>query len=280
MWAALVCVYGAIKGVRDVIKKKAMEKSTAIEVLFFYTLISFLLVTPSAKTAVSVDYSYMWLIAIKSLVIFVAWICGFNAIKQLPVGFYGIMDMSRVIISTALGVIVLGESLTTNKIVGMALVIAGLLLVNLGNKGKNSEKTKPVYIALVMVSCFGNATSAMFDKILMQHMSSGQLQFWYMLFLVIFYLGYILITRTRISIKNALKNHWIWILSVLFVIGDRALFIANSSPDSTLVAMTLIKQCSVLVTIICGRLVFKEKRTLYKLCCAAVVIAGIVIAVV
>ena len=69
-------------------------------------------------------------------------------------------------------------------------------------------------------------------------------------------------------------------MSVLFVIGDRALFIANSDPNSTVVTMTLIKQCSVLVTIIGGRLMFKEKRTLYKIACALVVIAGIVIAVV
>lgn len=280
MWVALVCVYGAIKGVRDIIKKKAMEKSTAIEVLFFYTLISFILVTPSFKTAVSIDYGYMWLIFIKSAVIFVAWICGFNAIKRLPVGLYGIMDMSRVLISTTLGVVVLGEILTANKVIGMALVIAGLILVNLSGRKGNSERTKTVYIVLVLISCFGNATSAMFDKILMQHMTSGQLQFWYMLFLVLLYLGYILVTRTKISIKNALKNYWIIILSVLFVIGDRALFIANSNADSTLVTMTLIKQCSVLVTIIGGRIVFKEERTLYKLACAAVIIVGIVIAVI
>ena len=68
-------------------------------------------------------------------------------------------------------------------------------------------------------------------------------------------------------------------MSVLFVIGDKALFIACSKQESTVVAMTLIKQCSVMITIIGGRFVFKEKRTLYKMVCAAVIIAGIVFAV-
>ena len=282
MWIALVCLYGVIKGMRDVIKKKALGKSTAIEVLFFYTLISFILTVPTATDAFSIDYSYMWIIAIKSTVIFIAWICGFNAIKKLSVGLYGIMDMARVLISTSLGVIALGEILTMNKVIGMLLVIAGLVLVNLHSKKGNTERTQGKYIALVMGSCVGNAVSGTLDKVLMSggHMTSGQLQFWYMLFLVLLYLGYILVTRTKIDWKNSIKNYWIIILSVLFVIGDRALFIANQDPNSTVVTMTLIKQCSVMVTIIGGRLVFKEKRTLYKIACASVVIAGILIAVV
>ena len=30
MWIGLVCLYGVLKGVRDIIKKKAMEKNSAI----------------------------------------------------------------------------------------------------------------------------------------------------------------------------------------------------------------------------------------------------------
>jgi drug/metabolite transporter (DMT)-like permease len=67
---------------------------------------------------------------------------------------------------------------------------------------------------------------------------------------------------------------------VLFVIGDKALFIACAQQDSAVITMTLIKQCSVLITIIGGRLVFKEKGVLHKLLCACVIIAGIAVAVI
>lgn len=279
MWIALVCVYGILKGVRDVIKKKAMEKNSAMEVLFFYTFISFLFVTPEVKNAISIDFHNIGFIMIKSAIIFIAWICSFKAIKKLPIGFYGIMDMSRVIFATALGVLVLGETLTEHKIVGMALVLIGLLFVNMG-KNNGGEKAKAVYIFLVLVSCLCNAVSELLDKMLMQSMNSGQLQFWYMFFLVVLYLGYMLVTKTKIQWRTLYKNYWVIILSVLFVIGDKALFIACSKPDSTVVAMTLIKQCSVMVTILGGRLVFKEKRTLYKMLCAAVIIAGILFAII
>ena len=279
MWIALVCVYGILKGVRDVIKKKAMEKNSAMEVLFFYTFTSFLFVTPEVKNAISIDFHNIGFIMIKSAIIFIAWICSFKAIKKLPIGFYGIMDMSRVIFATALGVLVLGETLTEHKIVGMALVLIGLLFVNMG-KNSGGEKAKAVYIFLVLVSCLCNAVSELLDKMLMQSMNSGQLQFWYMFFLVVLYLVYMLVTKTKIQWRTLYKNYWVIILSVLFVIGDKALFIACSKPDSTVVAMTLIKQCSVMVTILGGRLVFKEKRTLYKMLCAAVIIAGILFAII
>ena len=279
MWIGLVCLYGVLKGVRDIIKKKAMEKNSAMEVLFFYTFISFLFVTPSVKNALSIDFHYIGFVMIKSAIIFIAWICGFKAIKKLPIGFYGIMDMSRVIFATVLGVTVLGEVMTGHKIAGMALVLVGLLFVNAKGKGLGEEKTKPIYIVLVLISCLCNAVSELLDKMLMQSMNSGQLQFWYMFFMVILYLGYMIVTKTKIDFRTIYKNYWILILSVLFVIGDKALFIACSKQESTVVAMTLIKQCSVMITIIGGRIVFKEKRTLYNMVCAAVIIAGIVFAV-
>ena len=35
MWIGLVCLYGVLKGVRDIIKKKAMEKNSAMEAVSY-----------------------------------------------------------------------------------------------------------------------------------------------------------------------------------------------------------------------------------------------------
>jgi drug/metabolite transporter (DMT)-like permease len=58
------------------------------------------------------------------------------------------------------------------------------------------------------------------------------------------------------------------------------MFIANTYENSTVVVMTLIKQSSVLVTILLGKLVFKEENILKRALCACLVIAGIVISVI
>ena len=72
--------------------------------------------------------------------------------------------------------------MTGHKIAGMALVLVGLLFVNAKGKGLGEEKAKPIYIVLVLISCLCNAVSELLDKMLMQSMNSGQLQFWYMFF--------------------------------------------------------------------------------------------------
>ena len=280
MWIALVSVFGILKGFRELVKKKALEKSSAVEVLFFYTFVSFLFVLPEAKNAASMNMVFLAPVFLKSLVIFIAWICAFNAITKLPIGLYGIMDMSRVIFATLLGIAVLGEALTLRKAAGMAVVLAGLLLVNL-KKSENELKSgsgSGKFIALTLISCFLSACSELLDKVLMQSLNSGQLQFWYMLFLTALYLGYMLIKRMKIDFRMIFKNYWVIILSLLFVIGDRALFIACADENSSVTAITLIKQCSVLVTIIGGRIMFRETKTKQKLLCAAIIIAGIMLA--
>lgn len=295
LWIWLVLLYGVLKGAREITKKKSMEKNMIMEVLFVYTLLSFLMVTPGAPKAGGVEWQDMLWIALKSFVIFVAWIFSFKAIKKMPISLYGLLDLSRVIFSTLMGVVFLREGMTFGQIVGLTLVCAGLLLYRYQTGGKRARKKNAVdgtvltkepaekvewkIVCFALLSCLLNGVSGTMDKVLMQRMSSTQLQFWYMLFLVLFYLAYILFTKTKIRLINALKNYWIWILSIMFVVGDKALFIANQSPDSKVTIMTLLKQAGCIVTILAGKFIFKEKNIGYKLFCAAVIITGIVLSV-
>ena len=123
-----------------------------------------------------------------------------------------------------------------------------------------------------------NAGSGFLDKILMQDMTSSQLQFWYMLFLICYYLLYILITREKIHF-TVFKNPWVWAMAIMFVIADKSLFIANGMEGSRITVMTLIKQSGCIVTILAGRFIFKEKNTSYRFFCAGIVILGIVLGV-
>lgn len=284
MWIALAALYGVLKGMRDIIKKLALKKSSTIEVLFFYTLLSLIFVLPYAGEAAELVGSgggYLALIAVKSFVIYIAWICSFKAIENLPIGFYGLMDMSRVVITSVFGVVIFGEIMSIEKAIGMVLVIDGLVMVNMiKNTGIQSEKTQIKYVALVLVSCLMNSCSELLDKWFMRPetgITPSQLQFWYLFFLTAMYLVHILIKRIHIDLRMIYKNYWMIILAVLFVIGDRALFIANQSGD--IIPLTLLKQCAVLITIIGGKMVFKEENTLFKLLCAVVVICGIIIGV-
>ena len=278
-WVLLTLTYGLLKGARDIVKKKAMGKSSVIEVLFTYTLISFLMVLPNAKNAMGLSAVQMLFAAIKSFVIFIAWLCGFNALSRMPVSLYGVLDLAGILFSTLMGVCLLGEHMALAQIAGMALVVLGLVMLRRTGNEAGSEKVSVKALVLSLICCLLNSASGTMDKVLMRTMTSTQLQFWYMFFLTLYYALFLLVRREKINVRGVLSNGWIYLLSALFVIGDRALFVANGIAESRVTVMQLIKQSGCLVSIIGGRLVFHEKGTLYKFCCAGIVLAGIAVSV-
>lgn len=285
MWIRLVLLYGVLKGIREIVKKKALEQNSTIEVLFVYTFLSFAMVLPTTKQAMGVEPRFYFYIAVKSFVIFLAWMCSFRAIKRMPISLYGVLDLSRVLFATLLGVIVLQETLGFPQLVGLLFVSAGLLLLKYKPKSLREagtlagEKVEAKIVVTAFLSCLLNALSGLLDKLLMRDITSSQLQFWYLLFLTMFYLAFILISRTPVNWRRAICNKWVWLLSLLIVIADRALFVANGMEGSRVTVMTLLKQAGCVVTILAGRFLFREKNTGHKLVCAAIIIAGIVIGV-
>ena len=271
MWMLLVLVYGLLKGAREIVKKKSLQYSSVMEVLFFYTLFAFLMVVPDYKNAMHVPVSMLGFIFLKSLIIFCAWILSFKAIKKMPISLYGVLDLSRVLFATLLGSLVLHEVMSTNQIIGLILVAAGLLLLKVRIRPKKllkkdgtpelqaeeKEDVKPVIVIFSLLSCMLNAISGLMDKLLMRDLNSSELQFFYMLFLVLLYGLYLCLGKgfgkEEIHLKRAARNPWIWLLAFLFVIADRALFVANADPASKITIMTLIKQSGCIVTLTAGK---------------------------
>ena len=284
MWMWLVLLYGLIKGAREIVKKKSLQYSSVAEVLFFYTLFAFLMVLPDCKNAMGISVHMLGWIFLKSLIIFCAWILSFKAIKKMPISLYGVLDLSRVLFATLLGSVVLNEVMSINQIIGLILVAMGLLLLKVHIPLKKTDKdekdkVKPIIVIFSLLSCMLNALSGLLDKILMRDLNSSQLQFFYMLFLVLLYGLYMWIGKEEVNLKKAVKNPWIWLLAFLFVIADRALFLANADPESKITIMTLIKQSGCVVTLAAGKWIYHEKHVLHRALCTVLVVVGIVVAV-
>ena len=295
LWIPLILFYGICKSFREALKKKAMQTCSVIEVLFFYTFFAFLLTIPFSigQNIFSISLNYHIAILLKAFAIFIAWLCALSAMKRLPLSVYCVMDMSRMLFSILLGIIILGESLGGwLQGIGLLLVLSGVLLVNLKRERETGEKTTYKAIPLVVLSCILNAFSAVLDKFALstlpnrwffgsEILTDAQMQFWYMLYLTSFYGIYILVRmalkKEKIDVVKCLKCPWIYILSILFMLADKAMFIANSSPYSKVFTLTVLQQVSVIVTIILGKLIYKEKHILYRLGCAALIIVGIII---
>ena len=278
-WVLLTAFYGLAKGARDGIKKKALEKGTVFEVLFFHTAMGLILTIPFSHNILGIPPLYHLWVFIKSFAVFLAWILALFSIKKMPVSFYGVMDSSRMIFSTILAIMFLGESMTLPKGLGLLLVLSGIIIVNV-NAQDETNRIKLKYIIFSLSACLLNAVSGVLDKYLLTtgNIDSSQLQFWYMLYMTVLYGGYILVSRTPVRLSTLKTNYWIIIMSVLFIVADRALFIANADPNSEVMVMTLIKQSSVVVTVLTGKIFFYEKHILKRLLCAGIVLVGIAVA--
>jgi len=278
LWILFIVIYALLKGSREGMKKAALKKSSKNEILFFYTLIAWVLCLPFSQNAFDLPAKYIFYSFIKAAVCCAAWMCSLVALKKMSVSLYGIIDLSRMIFSTLLGVYVLEETFTVPKLIGIAFVVTGLFLVNI-KKEQNSKKLSVGILIAAFMNCFLNAVSGTMDKVLMKDMETGQLQFWFTLFMTIIYGAVLIVKKEKISVKSVKTNYWVPLMSLSLMIGDRLLFEANANPESQVTLMTLIKQSSVIVTVLTGWLVFKEKHILYKLMCTLIVLTGIFIAV-
>lgn len=274
-WILLTILYAIFVAIFETAKKKAVQKNSIYEVLAFFSLIAFLLTFLITKDAFKIDYSYLPIIFIKSSIIVIAWILGVIVLKKMQISLYSMVKISSIIFSVLLSYVFLGEKITIITLIGMNIVILGLILVNkTANKEKSKEKSM-ILIVLLLISCLLNSISAIIDKKVLLHITSGQLQFWFLLFLTIFYWIILIIKKKKIDLKTIKKNYWIPIVSIALVMGDRFLFKANEDLDSQVIVMTMLKQLSVIISILLGKIVFEEKDILKKLLYSLLIIGGI-----
>lgn len=278
LWILFIFIYSFLKGSRDAMKKAALKKSSSDEILFFYSLLGFILILPFSGNAFHTPGIYIFYSFLKALIVASSWMLAFVALRSMTVSLYGIMDMSRMVFSTLLGVFVLGEDMTWAKALGVIIVTTGLLLANLKSDSPKGRVSITVLLA-ALLNCILNSISGTMDKVLMKSMTSDQLQFWFMFFLLVLYAIILIVRKEKVSISTLKGNYWIPIMSLSLVFGDRLLFIANASQFSQVTIMTVIKQSSVFVTVFTGWLFFKEKNILFKTLCAIIILSGIMISI-
>ena len=88
-----------------------------------------------------------------------------------------------------------------------------------------------------------------------------------------------LIKKKKIDYK-AFKNIWVILAAIGLVAGDRLLFMANKIDSSKVIVMTILKQLSIIMSIILGGIIFKEKNVLKKLLYALLILGGVIITVI
>ena len=279
-WIIFAMLYAVFSGIYNCTKKKAIEKNTVYEVLAVFSTIAFLLVATITRDAFDIDFKYLSIIFVKSLIITFSWILSLKAIKKMSVSIYSLINLSKILFTIMLSVLFLKEKLTLTLILGVIIVIIGLFLVNKISNQSGSKEASLKSIILLLIACFFSGVSSMIDKKILVHINSGQLQFWFLFFLSVLYWIVLLTRKQKINTKALYKNYWILTSAVVLIIGDRFLFIATEMPESKMSLITIINQLSAIETIILGRIIFKEKNIIKKLLCSILIILGVVLTII
>lgn len=305
MWILYASIYATIIGFFSVFKKKATARTNTLFVLAFHSTLGFLLLSWTAFfDAFKISSQSFLFLLLKSFIVAFMWIFELIALKKYYISSLQPISSIKVVIGFVAGIIIFSEPFVWWKCIGVAIIFVGLIMLNLYDKkhivkfepAKNNLQATPTLtpdeqqqlkrnritaIILFLLSCILSETSAILDKFILTNVSPNQMQFWFMMFVSIilwicFFASCIKNKKVLVS-KSDFKNFYIYLIACILIVADRFLFTSLSQPDVLVSGVSVIKQISIIVSVIFGGLWFKEPKLKNKLIFLAIILAGIII---
>ncbi len=277
-WLWMSLMSGILLGFYDVLTKKALRKVSLLNVLALYTLFSFLIVSFDYKNALKVESFSLILILLKSFIIFISWILGFIALRSLPISVISPFSTLTPVFTIFMGVTILGERFSLLQVAGIIIILISYYFIGKTGKAEIASLFRNKYLYMMVGSTFLSATSALMDKIILKKANTGQVQFWFCFFLTIMYFAALIINNIRKNLELSIRFSWfIPLMSLFLVVSDRIYFEAVNMTASKISIILPLRRISVIVSIIMGGILFKEKNLKRKLVYAFLLLTGVAV---
>ena len=290
MWLAFALVSALFLGLYDVAKKQSLKENAVIPVLWFNTLFCSLLMLPftllSAKTGLldgSIFYvpTAGWelhrLLMLKAFIVLGSWIFGYFGMKHLPITLFGPINATRPIIVLLGGLLLFGERLNLYQWIGVIIAVISFYLLSLSGKKEGITFYTNKWVFCVIMATILGAVSALFDKYLLGRFNNMFVQAWsnfYQLALM----TVILFTLWWPTRKHTTPFQWKWpiiFIAVFLTLADYAYFVSLASSASMVSIVSMIRRSSVIVSFLCGALLFHEKNLKSKVIDLLLVLLGL-----
>ena len=290
MWLAFALVSALFLGLYDVAKKQSLKENAVIPVLWFNTLFCSLLMLPftflSAKTGVldgSIFYvpTAGWeqhrLLMLKAFIVLGSWIFGYFGMKHLPITLFGPINATRPIIVLMGGLLLFGERLNLYQWIGVIIAVISFYMLSVSGKKEGISFTHNKWVFCVIMATLLGAVSALLDKYLLGRFNNMFVQAWsnfYQLALMTVIL-FALWWPTR---KHTTPFQWKWpiiFIAVFLTLADYAYFVSLAQSASMVSIVSMIRRSSVIVSFLCGALLFHEKNLRSKVIDLLLVLLGL-----
>ncbi|MDP3742274.1 MAG: DMT family transporter [Candidatus Micrarchaeota archaeon] len=216
-----------------------------------------------------------WLFVIASSVF---WACasfaGFKAYSQMEVSSKSLIGRTKVLFSFLLALLFLRETISAEKILGVVLIFAGLILLTY-KKSIGFSDLKSKGVSLTILSAFFVSCALIIDKFATQFFPLGMYSFIVYALPVVFLVPFAL--QRKADVKSIVKNKFAATLGTVILGAASYYFILNAFKFAEASVVIPIAELSMLVTVAGGALVLREKVDAKKIIAAVVVIAGAVL---
>lgn len=275
MWLALAFLSAALLGLYDVSKKQALRGNAVIPVLFLNTLFSSLIFLPFivlSSTSNVLDSTMLYVpicgwevhkyILLKSFIVLGSWLFGYFGMKHLPITIVGPINATRPVMVLLGALLLFGEHLNGYQWVGVLLALVSFMLLSRSGKKEGIDFRHNRWIYFVVLASLLGALSALYDKFLMRRFDSMLVQSWFTVY-QLFIMGIVLMILWYPKRKQSTPFHWSWaipLISVFLSVADFAYFTSLAQNDSLISVVSMVRRGSVIVSFLCGALLFREKN--------------------
>ena len=275
MWLALAFLSAALLGLYDVSKKQALHGNAVIPVLFLNTLFSSLIFLPFivlSSTSNVLDSTMLYVpvcgwevhkyILLKSFIVLGSWLFGYFGMKHLPITIVGPINATRPVMVLLGALLLFGEHLNGYQWVGVLLALVSFMLLSRSGKKEGIDFRHNRWIYFVVLASLLGAMIALYDKFLMQRFDSMLVQSWFTVY-QLFIMGIVLMILWYPKRKQSTPFHWSWaipLISVFLSVADFAYFTSLAQDDSLISVVSMVRRGSVIVSFLCGALLFHEKN--------------------
>ena len=297
MWVGAALLSAMLLGLYDVAKKRSLAGNAVIPVLLLNTLFSSLLLLPYILDAhldfgwfgakfLQEDYGYdigireHLLVALKAAITLSSWLCGYYAIKHLPLTLVGPVNATRPVVVLLGAILLFGEELNLWQWGGVLLTIVSLYLLSRAGRKENIDFRNNRYVWAMFAAMLLGAVSGLYDKFLISRCDIGPIfvQSWFGIyqFAMMCIIGAVIWLPRR----AAEPFHWRWtipLISLFVTLADFCYYHALDDADSMIAVVSMIRRSSVIVTFLCGALIFGERNLKHKALDLLLILVGMVL---
>ena len=292
MWLTLAFTSAALLGFYDAAKKKALTGNAVLPVLLLNTFFSALFLLPMI---ISAQCGFGWfdgtvlaaspgtlsahgLVLLKSSIVLTSWIFGYFAMKHLPITIVGPINATRPVMVLLGAMLIFGERLNACQWTGVALAFVSLFLLSRSGRREGVDFRHNVWILFIAVAAVAAVASGLYDKFIMSRLDPVFVQGWcnlYLFGLMSVVIGILWWPRRR----TTTPFHWSWaipLISVFLVLADFAYFYALHQPGAMISIVSMVRRSSVVVSFLCGAVLFRERNLRSKAVDLAFILVGMI----